>query len=149
MRLIPVKEHLEENEALASNPRLQENLIMCVDFYKKVGFFPPWICYYAMINEEIVGWAGFKGKPMDGKVEIAYGTLEKFKNQGIATRICRLLVQLALKADPSLAIAARTLKGNIFSIKILKKNGFQFSGEVIDPEDGAVWEWIYEGGPFN
>jgi hypothetical protein len=30
-----------------------------------------------------------------------------------------------------------------FSTKILKKNGFKFSGVVNDAEDGDVWEWIY------
>ena len=145
MELIAVKEHLEENQAIAADPLLRESLVMSVDFYKKVGFNPPWICYYAAMGKELVGCAGYKGKPLNGKIEIAYGTVEKFRNQGVGTRICQVLVELALKTDPSLVVTARTLPENNFSTRILKKNGFQFSGEVIDPEDGLVWEWIYKG----
>jgi len=57
--------------------------------------------------------------------------------------MCRLLVELALKTDPNLRITARTLMEENASTKILKKNGFQFVGSVIDPDDGEVWEWVY------
>jgi [ribosomal protein S5]-alanine N-acetyltransferase len=145
MQFIPVKENLEENEAFLADPFLQESLIMSVDFYKRVGFNPPWICYYASENKELVGCAGYKGKPIDGVIEIAYGTFEKYRNQGVATQICRQLVELSLKTDPTLLITARTLPENNFSTRILLKNQFQFSGEMTDPEDGLLWEWIYKG----
>ena len=122
---------------------------MSIDFYKRVGFSPPWICYYAVINDILVGCAGFKGKPVDGKVEIAYGTFEKCRNQGIGTEICRKLVELSIQTDPSLQITARTHAENNFSTKILKKNGFKFSGDVYDAEDGDLWEWEYQGNGFD
>jgi ribosomal-protein-alanine N-acetyltransferase len=145
MLFIPVKENLEENDTFAADPLIKESLMMSVDFYKRVGFNPPWICYYASVNEELVGCAGYTGKPVNGKVEIAYGTFEKFRNRGIGTEICGQLVELALKTDPTLLLTARTLPENNFSTRILKKNRFQFSCELIDPEDGLVWEWIYQG----
>jgi RimJ/RimL family protein N-acetyltransferase len=147
MQLIPVKEHSEENAEFISNPLCQESIYMSINFYKKVGFTPPWICYYAAIDEQLVGAAAFKGKPIDGKVEIAYGTFESFRNQGIGSRICQVLIELASKTDPSIQITARTLPENNFSTKILRKNGFQFSGTVDDPEDGPVWEWVYIKNP--
>jgi RimJ/RimL family protein N-acetyltransferase len=146
MQLIPVKEHVEENPEFTSNPLCQESVYMSIDFYKKVGFTSPWICYYATIDEKLVGCAAYKGKPIQGKVEIAYGTFETHRNQGIGARICRVLVELALQTDPSLQVTARTLPENNFSTKILQKNGFQFSGVVDDPEDGEVWEWEYKKG---
>ena len=145
MQFIPVKEYLEENETFAADSGLRESLIMSVDFYKRVGFNPPWICYYASVNEELVGCAGYKGKPIDGIVEIAYGTFEKFRNRGFGTEICRRLVELSIQTDPTLLITARTLPENNFSTRILRKNQFQFSTELTDPEDGQLWEWIYKG----
>ena len=145
MHFVPVKEFLEENDGLAADPLLQESLIMSIDFYKRVGFNPPWICYYASRDGALVGCAGFKGQPVNGIIEIAYGTFELFRNRGIATEICRKLVETALHADPGLVVTARTLPENNFSTKILQKNQFRFSGECIDPEDGLLWEWIYAG----
>ena len=143
MRLIPVQEHAEENPEFIADPRCQESIYMSIDFYKRVGFTPPWICYYAAIDDELVGCAAYKGRPIGGKVEIAYGTFESCRNQGIGAEICRVLVKLSLETDPSVLITARTLPENNFSTKILQKNGFRFSGVVPDPEDGEVWEWIY------
>jgi [ribosomal protein S5]-alanine N-acetyltransferase len=143
MELIPVLEHAEENLEFTSNPLCHESIYMSIDFYKKVGFTPPWICYYVKQNENLVGCAGFKGKPINGTIEIAYGSFEKFRNQGVGTRICKILVDLSLKTDPAIRITARTLPENNFSTKILLKNGFQFIDNVFDPEDGDVWEWEY------
>ncbi len=147
MELIPIKETLEENKEFISNPLCIETIQMTIDFYKKVGFVQPWIGYYAKENGEFVGSAGFKGKPINGIIEIAYGTLEQYRKQGIGTAICKLLVHLSLQTDPSLKITARTLPEENFSTKILKKNNFIFIGTVNDVEDGEVWEWLFK--PHN
>jgi hypothetical protein len=42
-------------------------------------------------------------------------------------------------------ITARTLPEENHSTKILRKNSFTFVGSVMDPEDGEVWEWMYNG----
>lgn len=144
MKLIPIKEELEENQEFLNNPFCKETLHMTIDFYKRVGFVPPWIGYYAQLNDQLVGSAGIKGKPVNGKIEIAYGTMEQFRNQGIGTKICKELVELSLRTDPSIIITARTLLENNYSTKILKKNNFVFIGTVNDPEDGEVWEWEYQ-----
>jgi RimJ/RimL family protein N-acetyltransferase len=147
MELIPIKETLEENKEFISNPLCIETIQMTIDFYKKVGFVQPWIGYYAKENGEFVGSGGFKGKPINGIIEIAYGTLEQYRKQGIGTAICKLLVHLSLQTDPSLKITARTLPEENFSTKILKKNNFIFIGTVNDVEDGEVWEWLFK--PHN
>ncbi len=143
MELIPIKETLEENKEFISNPLSIETIQMTIDFYKKVGFVQPWIGYYAKENGELVGSGGFKGKPINGTIEIAYGTLEKYRKQGIGTAVCKHLVDLSLQTNPSLKITARTLPEESFSTKILKKNNFIFIGTVNDLEDGEVWEWLF------
>jgi len=144
VKLIPVNKELEDNQEFAHNPLCKETLSMTIEFFKRIGFVPPWIGYYAELNGQLVGSGAFKGQPMNGKVEIAYGTMELFRNQGIGTKICRTLVELSLKIDPSIRITARTLPENNFSTRILKKNNFVFVGMVNDPEDGDVWEWEYQ-----
>ena len=147
MKLIPIKEKLEENSEFTANPLCQDTVYMSVDFYKKLGFEPPWICYYVQQDGNLVGSAAFKGKPVNRSVEIAYGTFEPYRQRGIGTEICRLLVDLARKTDPSLGITARTLPQNNFSTRILAKNNFEFAGTVVDPEDGEVWEWVFHPRP--
>src|SRR4029453_14716476 len=144
MELLPIQETLDQNEQFVNDPLCNETLNMTIDFYKKVGFAPPWICYYVAKDGNVVGSAGIKGKTVNGTIEIAYGTIEQYRRQGIGTEICRLLVGLSLKTDPDVRITARTLPQNNFSTRILEKNNFEFIGIVDDPEDGEVWEWLYK-----
>jgi ribosomal-protein-alanine N-acetyltransferase len=143
MQLIPIKEHLEENPDFTAHPDCQESIHTCVDFYKKVGYNPPWICYYVQIDGKLVAAAAFKGQPVNSKVEIAYGTFPQYQKQGIGTQIAKTLVQLSLQTDPSVRITAQTLKEENYSVRILRKNNFQLIGTVIDEDEGEVWEWEY------
>lgn len=144
MKLIPISLDSKLNAEFEAHPDCKENLQMSIDFYIRVGFVPPWIGYYVKFNDEFVGSAGFKGKPRDNKVEIAYGTFLKHQGKGIGTEICRQLVLLALDTDPQIRITARTLPEESGSTSILKKNGFILLGTVWDEEDGNVWEWEYK-----
>ena len=143
MELVPINERIEENEYFVTHPDCKESLEMTITYYKSVGFSPPWISYYVRQNDQLVGAAAFKGRPLGGKVEIAYGTFGKYQNQGIGAAICKELVNLSLQTDPSVRITARTLPEKNFSCKILEKNGFAFKGTVIDTDDGEVWEWEF------
>ncbi len=144
MKLIPISLDSKLNAAFEAHPDCKESLQISIDFYTRVGFVPPWIGYYAKLNNEFVGAAGFKGAPKNKKVEIAYGTFRKYEGKGIGTTICRQLVLRALKTDPEIIITARTLPEESASTGILKKNGFILLGIVWDDEDGNVWEWGYK-----
>lgn len=144
MKLIAVGARREDNTAFEDNPFCQESLQMTIDFFQKVGYVPPWIGYYVERENNLVGVGAFKGPPVNGTVEIAYGTFEPYQQQGVGAGICTLLVDLALKTDPAVRITARTLPEENSSTRILRKNGFKMIGPVIDPEDGEVWEWAFE-----
>ncbi len=144
MEFLPINKTRNENADFINNPLCQETLHMTLEYYTKIGFVPPWICYYAKQNSELVGSGAFKGQPVNGTVEIAYVTFEQFRKQGIGTEICKLLVDLAQKTDPTIRITARTLAEKNFSTRILEKNNFEFIGTVNDPEDGEVWEWEFK-----
>lgn len=144
MELRPIKQFKEENDEFVEHPDCQESVYMTIEFYKKVGFEPPWIGYYAQAEGKLVGSAAFKGAPKSRAVEIAYGTFPQFRRQGIGAEICRQLVLLSLETDPSVRILARTLPEENHSAKILRKNNFNLLGTVWDEEDGNVWEWEYQ-----
>jgi [ribosomal protein S5]-alanine N-acetyltransferase len=145
MKLVPISDRPEENKEFSDYPSTKGIYEMTIEFYKKVGFVPPWIGYFASEEDgKIIGYAGFKGPPKKGAVEIAYGIEEAYRNQGKGTGICKLMVELALNADPKIVVTARTFSENNFSTKILQKNGFTYTGIVTDPEDGEVWEWVYQ-----
>lgn len=146
MELLPIKEHLHENEEFAVNPDCQDSLYMCIDFYKRAGFNPPWICYYVKNDNQLVAAAAFKGKPVNNKVEIAYGTFPQHQKKGIGTQIANKLVQLSLKTAPTVRITAQTLKEENYSVRILRKNNFELIGTAIDEDEVEVWEWEYVGG---
>src|SRR6266403_1950848 len=143
LQLIPIKQTIEENQEFIKIEEGREGLYMTIEYYKTIGFNPPWIGYYARINDIFVGSAGYKGQPVNNKIEIAYGTFPNFRQQGIGTEICKQLVVLAVKTDPSIIISARTLPDNNYSTKILEKNNFKLAGTVWDKDDGNVWEWVY------
>lgn len=148
MELLPLKEHLHDNGEFIDHPDCRDTLEMSIDFFKKIGYHPPWIGYYAKSNGVLVGAAAFKGKPVNGRVEIAYGTFPRYQQKGIGARIANALVQLSLKTDPAVIITARTLPEENFSARILRKNNFKLLGTIVDPEDGELWEWEYVA-PLN
>lgn len=141
--LLPIGRTLEENQEFADNSDCREILNMTIEYHSRIGYEPPWIGYFARKGQLLYGAGGFKGAPFKGKVEIAYGTFDRFRSQGIGTEICGKLVEVSRLADPSILITARTLPEKSHSTRILEKNGFQFAGVVEDIDDGEVWEWHY------
>lgn len=141
--MLPILPAWEDNAGFVSQLENTDVLEMTVKFYARIGYSLPWVGYFASIDGQLVGSAGFKGRPIHGRVEIAYGTFPAFQRKGIGTQICKALVEIALAADPGVTVTARTLRTKNYSTRILTKNGFVKVGTVVDPEDGKVWEWEY------
>jgi RimJ/RimL family protein N-acetyltransferase len=105
----------------------------------------PWRLGFAAVDPQsgaVIGTGGFKG-PADasGVVEIAYGVAPEHQGRGYATEVARALVAYALESDSVNVIRAHTLPSPNASTKVLTKCGFEFIGEVIEPDDGLVWRW--------
>lgn len=109
--------------------------------YKEVGYQEPWVGYVAVLDGSSVGTCAFKAPPEHGRVEIAYFTFPEFEGRGVATQMTQELINLALKTDREITIAAQTLPEIGASTKILEKHGFQLLGLVGHEQDGDVWEW--------
>ena len=143
MQLFPIPPQIQEPLPFLENEHCLSVYPMQQEFYKVIGYEPPWVGYFVQLNEKWVGTCAFKGAPKNHSVEVAYYTFEPFEGQGIGTEMCRQLVQLAKTTNPEVRVTARTLPEENASTSILRKNGFRFLGAVDDPEDGTVWEWEY------
>ena len=109
--------------------------------YARAGFEEPWIGYLAVADETAVGACGYKAKPQDGRVEIAYFTFPEFEGRGYASAMAARLVAIAREHDSSVVVAAQTLPERNASHRVLEKLAFRHVDTIAHPEDGEVWEW--------
>ena len=105
----------------------------------------PWIHGFVLVHrntDSVIGKCGFKGPPgADGVVEIAYGVAPEHQGKGYATEAAQALVTYAFSSGQVRVVLAHTLPDSNASKRVLAKNGFRHTGEVIDPDDGLVWRW--------
>lgn len=120
---------------------LSQVVMATKSYYEEVGFVPPWIGYVALSTGRPVGTCGFKGAPVDSRIEIAYFTFPGNEGQGLATEMARHLIALAQEHDDRLLIAAQTLPERNASHRVLEKLGFSIQDRLVHPTDGEVLEW--------
>lgn len=105
----------------------------------------PWIDGFVLLHvasSTVIGMAGFKGPPgADGIVEIAYAVVPDYRGKGLATEAAEALVAYAFRSNLVRVVQAHTLPNPNASTRVLAKCGFQYIGEVTDPEDGLIWRW--------
>lgn len=142
MELRILHQHEDGSDPIFGSEDCQALLQMWADYYPKIGFNLPWVAYLVVRQDQVVGSCGFTGKPIDGKVEIAYWTFKEFEGQGISTFACNELVKIAQNAHPAVTITAKTAPEKKASTRILEKNNFTYSEIVQDDEIGDAWLWI-------
>ena len=101
----------------------------------------PWVHGFALVqsgSDAVIGSCGFKGPPVDGIVEIAYGVSPEQRGRGYATEAAAALVAFAFAHADVSVVRAHTLPDADASQRVLAKCGFEHVGEVDDPEDGPV-----------
>ncbi|MFZ4543701.1 MAG: GNAT family N-acetyltransferase [Saprospiraceae bacterium] len=141
MELKPIAMNLDKADHLYSSEDCQMLFKSYEEYYPKIGYVLPWVGYFVIKDNQIVGSCGFTGQPKDGKVEIAYWTFKAFEGQGIASFSCFELIKISQKNDPTVIITAKTAPENNASTHILQKNGFVFTDIVQDEEIGDAWLW--------
>ena len=88
-------------------------------------------------DRELVGICGFKGRPdTRGSVEISYSVLIQFRNQGYASEAVERLLTWAFSHQSVAEVSAETLPHLQQSIRVMKKNGFEYTG--MGSEQGVV-----------
>ena len=142
MTIKPLLIDEDKSKDIYANEYCQELFKSYPGYYYKTGYNPPWIGYLVFLENIVVGVGGFTGQPKNGRVEIAYGTFKEYEGRGVASFICQQLISISKTTDPTVIITAKTAPENNGSVKILKRNGFEFTGIVQDEGIGDAWEWI-------
>ena len=141
MELKAIEINLDKTTDFYSSDDCQMLLQSYEEYYPIIGYNLPWIGYFVVRDNQIVGSCGFTGQPKEGKVEIAYWTFKEYEGQGIASFSCKELVLISQQYDPTLIITAKTAPEHNASTKILEKSGFIFIEIVQDEEIGDAWLW--------
>ncbi|MES2575395.1 MAG: GNAT family protein [Bacteroidota bacterium] len=149
MELKVIELNTEKSKEIYNSDNCQMLLKVYDDYYKEIGYNFPWVGYFVIKENQIVGSCSYKGEPKDGKVEIAYWTFEEYERQGISSFSCKELVKISQQFDPSIKIIATTAPENNASTKILQNNGFTFDGIVQDNEIGDAWLWSLKTATAN
>lgn len=102
-----------------------------------------WIARVAVIDDVVVGHAGFHGPPDErGMVEVAYSVDPAFRRRGYATAMLEAAIAWA-SADPAVrTVRASISPDNIASLATLRPFGFVEVGEQWDEDDGL--ELLFE-----
>ena len=90
-----------------------------------------WALWYLIRHDqqrELVGVAGFKGRPQAGGCEIGYSILPTYQGHGYATEASRELIRRAFTYDDVQRVTAETLPHLIDSIRVMEKAGMRFVG---------------------
>jgi RimJ/RimL family protein N-acetyltransferase len=81
----------------------------------------------------LVGRGGLRNLVLEGKneVEVAYGLMPEFWNQGLATEFVRGVVRIGFSDIGLSSLACVTQRENKPSLRVLKKTDFHFEGDVV------------------
>jgi len=91
----------------------------------------------------LVGVGGFKGRPVEGTVEIGYAVAPSRQGRGLATGAAAAMIEQARNAGVD-AVVAHTLAEEGPSTAVLAHCGFTRVGSVADPDgsvEDEVWRW--------
>lgn len=146
MNLVMITQDLASSQRIQNSDFLKDLCASTIAMYPNGTPVPPWAGYLAEEQGIFVGTCAFKALPESGEVEIAYFTFPEYEGRGVATLMAQSLIDLAQKHGV-VKIKAQTLPEKNASTRILEKLGFEFSGPVVHPTDGEVWEWHKSGVP--
>ncbi|MEW5837356.1 MAG: GNAT family N-acetyltransferase [Pseudomonadota bacterium] len=144
MNLVTITHELASGQEIQRSDFLKELCTSTIAMYPNGAPIPPWSGYLAEEQGVFIGTCAFKAPPESGEVEIAYFTFPEHEGRGVASLMAKSLIELAIKHSV-VKIKAQTLPGKNASTRILEKLGFEFSGSIVHPTDGEVWEWYKSG----
>jgi ribosomal-protein-alanine N-acetyltransferase len=143
MQLIPRTRDQVRADIDAMSP--EHRAYVSADYLAQLDRSPmqdPWVHgFTAMNGGQRVGMVGFKGPPVDGVVEVAYGIDPEHQGKGHATDATRAAVAYAFGTGEVRTVRAHTMPDGVASQRVLEKCGFSKTSEVVDPEDGLVWRF--------
>jgi RimJ/RimL family protein N-acetyltransferase len=89
----------------------------------------------------LVGFGGFKGPPVEGRVEIGYAVAPARQGRGLATAAARWFVEQARRGGATVVVAHTLAEPNA-STSVLTRCGLRRTDTVADEALGEpVWRW--------
>lgn len=104
----------------------------------------PWLYRVAVLRETggVVGRIGFHAPPDSaGAVEIGYSVAPAYRRQGLATEMATGLIRWGAEQGAATCVAS-VRPDNTASLAIIRRLGFERTGEQMDDIDGL--EWVFE-----
>jgi [ribosomal protein S5]-alanine N-acetyltransferase len=93
LKIIAVDE--DTTQPMYASVERQQLINVMTEYYTEIGFNSPWVGYFVIRDNQVVGTGGFTGSPKEGSVEVAYWTFKEFERQGVALFTCKTLVSIA------------------------------------------------------
>ena len=119
--------------------RALHNMVLAPDWADVLG-----TRLYVLDGQRVVGSGGVKAPPLsDGEVEIGYAVAPAYQGRGLATQAARALTAEALAHGAS-RVSAFTTPDNTASWRLLQRIGYVRGGEMMSPDDGLVWRWVFD-----
>ena len=122
-------------------PEFPESVDFTLDRLRAHPDEADWWMHFFLADSTLVGSGGFTGLPSQRTVEIGYEIAPQFRGRGFATAAAAQLIDKARRSGGVDAVIAHTLAEHNPSTGVLRKLGFEWAGEVPDPEQGTVWRW--------
>lgn len=110
--------------------------------YAKAETGEPWRIQWLIVADGLAsGTIGFKGDPVQGRLEVGYGVVSSQRGRGVATSALAQL--LALLEGTEFIVGAETAAWNLASQSVLRHLGFAEVGRRFDRDEGVelvTWE---------
>lgn len=109
------------------NPQYAKILPMKIEELTQQPSLSKWTRLVVLKEEnKVIGEIGCKGGPNEtGIVEIGYGLVPNYRNQGFATEMVKGMVEWLFQKSEVNKVTAECLEENIPSARVLEKAGFQ------------------------
>jgi RimJ/RimL family protein N-acetyltransferase len=101
----------------------------------------PWLYRVALLREtsDVVGRIGFHAPPdAEGSVEVGYSVAPAYRRQGLATEMAVGLILWGAEQGATACVAS-VRPDNTPSLAIIRRLGFERTGEQMDEIDGLEW----------
>ena len=102
-----------------------------------------WVVRALVVDDEVVGHAGFHGPPDDdGAVEVGYTVVPEQRGRGLGHTAMHALLGRAAASGQVRFVRASVSPDNAPSLTVVRRAGFRQVGEQVDEEDGL--ELVFE-----
>jgi [ribosomal protein S5]-alanine N-acetyltransferase len=122
-------------------PEFPESIDFTLDRLREHPGEGDWWMHFFLSGDALVGSGGFVGPPQDGVVEIGYELAPALRGRGLGTAAAKALVEKARATGAVTTVIANTLAHDNPSTGVLRRLGFGWTRELVDPEDGPIWRW--------